>query len=182
MLLQDPHTSYKKDKSMAEDARKDLDALDLLMQDHREMESLFSEFEYLQVNGEDTAGVIESACAELTIHDALENDLFYPAVSDAADAEEIQTMLDDAEDAHDGVLDLIEELEQLDPDVAKRNACFGLLAERVKQHILQEETELFPRARTLERLDLDVLATHMKTRKSELMTKAELAELTEASV
>jgi len=182
MLPQELHTRNPKDASMAEEARKDLDALDLLMQDHRELESLFSEFEFLLQNGDDTADVIESACAELTIHDALENDIFYPAVSDAAGTEEIEALLDDAEDAHDRVLDLIEELEHMEADVAKRNACFGLLAEQVKQHILQEETELFPKAKKLDNLDLDLLATRMKARTSELMTKTEVEELTEVSI
>lgn len=167
---------------MAEEARKALDAMDLLMQDHREVESLLREFEYRRENGEDTTEVIETVCAELATHDALENDIFYPAVSDASGAEEIEVLLDEAEDAHDHVLDLIEELEQMDGDVTKRNACFGLLAERVKQHILQEEGELFPKVRLLEKLDLDSLTAQMKARMSELTTKAELAEATAASV
>ena len=33
---------------MTEKVRKELDVLDLLMQDHREVESLFREFEHLQ--------------------------------------------------------------------------------------------------------------------------------------
>ena len=41
---------------MTEAPRKHLDAIELLMQDHRELESLFREFEYLQANDETIGG------------------------------------------------------------------------------------------------------------------------------
>ena len=167
---------------MAEQVRRELDAIDLLMQDHREMESLFSEFAYLHEKGEDTNAVIESACAELKIHDAVENDIFYPAVSDAGGEEDLEALLDDAEDAHDRVLDLIEELENLPGDAAARNAHFNVLAEEVRQHILLEEDELFPKLKKLEQLNLDALATSMKTRISELTPKIAVADISAANV
>ena len=154
---------------MAHEARRELDALDLLMQDHRELESLFSEFEYLQRSGEDTADVIEAACAELKIHDTLENEVFYPAVSDAAADDTMETLLNDAEDAHDDVLDLIEQLELVHADVAKRHAQFRTIAQQVGKHILEEETNLFPKLKALDQLDLDAVAAGMKARKNELM-------------
>ena len=161
---------------MSKETRRELDAVDLLLQDHRELESLFSEFDYLRQNGEDTAGVVESACAELKIHDALENDVFYPAVSHAAGDEGMEAFLDDAEDAHDSVLDLIEELELMHADVAKHNAHFSVIAEQVKEHILLEEANLFPRLKDFERLNLDTVAAAMKARKAELMADAAPAE------
>jgi hemerythrin superfamily protein len=164
---------------MIEEKRKALDALDVLMQHHRVVESLFSEFEYLHKNGRDTARVIEAACAEIKIHDAIENDIFYPAVSDAAGEEGIDALLDDAEDSHDSALDLIEELEEA--DVAARHPHFMLLIAQVTQHIMDEETELFPRVRTLEQLDLASLGSEMKARETELVAEAELAEAGEKS-
>lgn len=160
---------------MAEKPRKELDALDLLMQDHREVESMFRDFEHLQKTGAATDAVIDIACAELRMHDTLENDLFYPAVSKAAgEGEEIEALLDDAEDAHDTVLELIDELEELESD-EERNAHFVLVIENVQRHIHEEETELFPAVQKL-KLDLEALAAEMKVRKSELMTEMGLAE------
>ena len=167
---------------MATEARRELDALDLLMQDHRELESLFSEFEYLQRTGKDTAAVIETACEELKIHDTLENDVFYPAVSDAADDESTEALLNDAEDAHDDVLDLIEQLELMLPDVAKRNAHFGVIVQHVNRHIQEEETQLFPKVKALEQLDLDAVATGMKARKGELMAESAPPEISAENV
>src|SRR5687767_907467 len=139
---------------MANEARTELNAIDLLMQDHRELESLFSEFEYLQGRGDDTAGVIKAACAELKIHDALENDIFYPAVGEAARDEAVDTLLDDSEDAHDDVLDLMEQLELGHADGASHNARFSAIAKAALEHIEREERELFPLLSKLDRLDL----------------------------
>ena len=161
---------------MTEIARKPLDAIELLMQDHREIESLFAEFEYLHENRKDTADVIALACAELRIHDTLENELFYPAVSSAAGDDSVEALLDDAEDAHDSVLDLIDDLDEMDLESAASSVQFRLIVAEVQQHIAQEESELFPKAMALTRLDLDALASAMKVRKAELMADAEPTE------
>ena len=167
---------------MTETARKALDAIELLMQDHREVESLFTEFEYLQQNREDTADVIAIACAELRIHDALENEIFYPALSSASGEDEVEALLDDAEEAHDNVLDLIDDLDAMDADGAARDAHFKLIVAQVTRHIAEEESELFPRATRLAQLDLESVTAAMKARKEELMAGAELAETTAESV
>lgn len=160
---------------MAEKPRKELDALELLMQDHREVESLFREFEYLQKKAGTTAGVIDIACAELKMHDTVENDVFYPAVSKAAaQAEEIEALLDAAEDAHDAVMALIDDLDAMDTDDA-RNGQFMLIIENVQAHVAAEETTLFPAVRKLP-LDLLALSTEMKRCKAELMSELGLDE------
>ena len=165
---------------MTEQARTSLDAIELLMQDHRELESLFSEFEYLEKAGKETAHVIERACVELKMHDALENELFYPAVSDAGGEEEIEALLDDAEDAHDRALDRIEQVQEFDTDAQARNAHFKMLAEEMKQHILQEEADLFRKVKKIKRLDLALLGARMKARRDELMQGGGLAQASEA--
>jgi hemerythrin superfamily protein len=160
---------------MTEIVRTPLDAIELLMQDHREVESLFAEFQYLQQNRKNTADVIALACAELRIHDTLENELFYPAVSSAAGDDSVEALLDDAEDAHDSVLDLIDDLEDMD-DIDARNTQFKLIVAETQQHIAQEESELFPKAMALTQLDLDALASAMKLRKNELTAEVEPPE------
>jgi hemerythrin superfamily protein len=167
---------------MANEARTELNAIDLLMQDHRELESLFSEFDYLQRRGDDTSAVIKSACAELKIHDALENDIFYPAVGEAARDEAMDTLLDEAEDAHDGVLDLMEQLELMHSDAGNQNARFSLVAKAALKHIEHEERELFPLLMKLERLDLDAVATEMKARTSELMAGGDARQVSAGSI
>jgi hemerythrin superfamily protein len=166
---------------LTEEVRKDLDALDLLMQDHREVESLFRDFEYLKQSGRDTSGVMLRACAELKMHDTLETEIFYAAVDEATDDEDIHDLLDDAEDAHDRVLELIESLEQT-ADAKQREAHFTRLAERVTQHVREEEDEVFPLVRTLTELDLASTARAMKSRKAELIPERGSAEAGEETV
>jgi hemerythrin superfamily protein len=151
-------------------AKKD-DAIELLKQDHREVEGLFKEFEQLE-DDQDAAGqVIETACAELKIHDRIETEIFYPAVREAAGKEEIEDLLDEAEVEHDTVRELIRKLESMDPTDDKRQAHFTVLMEYVKHHVKEEEKEMFPQVKKLAELDLQALGAEMKVRKAALMAK-----------
>ena len=166
---------------MTEKVRKDLDALDLLMQDHREVESLFRDFDYLKQSGGDTSSVMVRACAELKIHDTLETEIFYAAIDAATDDEDVHDLLDDAEDAHDRVLELIESFEQT-RDEKQRETHFTMIVQHVTQHVREEEDELFPLLRTLTELDLASTAAAMKTRKAELIPDTGIAEADEETV
>ena len=162
---------------MADKPRTDLDAIELLLQDHREVESLFQEFDSLEAGEEDDAEeLVEDACLELEIHDKLEIEIFYPAVREAATDDDIQDLLDDAEDEHEAVRELIEKLEEMEPDDDARDALFTTLIEQVKHHVEEEESELFPKVKKLEGLDLVALGAEMKERKSELMAEMGLEE------
>ena len=157
---------------MTEIVRRELDAFDLLMQDHREMESLFRDFEHLQQNRQSTAGVIANACAELRILDTLQTEIFYSSVNQAAeDDEEIGDLLAGAEEGHDTFLELIAKVQQAPADREQCDADFTILAEHVKQHVLGDERDLFPLVKKLKRLDLGSVTAAMKKRKAELVAE-----------
>lgn len=156
---------------MTETPRRELDAIELLMQDHREVESLFREFEYLQQNDRDAGCLVETACAELKMHDTLKTELFCPALLEASAGAGMKVMLAGLEDAHQTIRDLIDLVEQTDTDDEKRDAHFVVLAEHVERHFEEAETQVFPRAKQLTRLDLVSVAVQMKERKSELMAE-----------
>jgi iron-sulfur cluster repair protein YtfE (RIC family) len=144
----------------------------MLLQDHRKVEDLFKQFEKLAEEDEEAANVvIEAACMELTVHDKLEVEIFYPALREAAD-DEIEDLLDEAEVEHEGVRELIEKLEAMALDDDKRKARFTVLTEYVKHHVKEEETEMFPKVKKLEGLDLAALGEEMAARKAELMAEA----------
>ena len=148
------------------------DAIELLKQDHRKVEELFKQFEKLAEDDEDAANlIIETACKELTVHDRIETEIFYPALREAAD-EEIEDMLDEAEVEHEGVRELIEKLESMELEDEKRKARFTVLTEYVKHHVKEEETEMFPKVKKLQGLDLQALGEQMASRKAELMNEA----------
>ena len=162
---------------MPDKLRPPLDALELLMQDHREVESLFRDFQNLKGDAARAAQLIAEVTAELIIHDKLETDLFYPAVRDAADAEETEDLLDDAEDDHDETLELIEAVEDLAQDAEGRAAQFLALAQQVARHVEEEETNLFPRVRQLKGLDLVALAAELIARRGKLMGDVGVVEV-----
>ena len=152
-------------------AKKD-DAIQLLKQDHREVEGLFKEFEKLEEDGSEAVEqVIASACTELKIHDKIEMEIFYPAVREAAEKEEVEDLLNEAEVEHSTVRQLIETIEGMGPEDEKRTAHFTVLMEYVKHHVKEEEKEMFPKVKKLEALDLSAVGRQMKERKSELMAE-----------
>jgi len=97
-----------------EGARRELDAIELLMQDQREVECLLREFEWLHARGEETGRVVATACAELKMHDTLSTDLFFPAVLEAAGEPEIEALLAGIERGQQTIRDLITRIEQAD--------------------------------------------------------------------
>ena len=153
---------------MAKTRKKD-NALEMLKQDHREVEMLFKEFEKLEQDGEGAVEqVIATACTELKIHDKLETEVFYPAVRERAQNEEVEDLLNEAEVEHTSVRTLIETIEGMSPSDEKRNAHFTVLMEYVKHHVKEEEKEMFPKLKQLD-IDFQQLGQELKERKAELM-------------
>ena len=151
--------------------RKKDDAIELLKQDHKEVDVLFKEFEKLEEDGEEAVEqVIATACTELKIHDRIETEIFYPAVRQQAEEEEVEDLLNEAEVEHTTVRDLIQKIEGMQPSDEKRSAHFTVLMEYVKHHVKEEEKEMFPKVKKLG-LDLEQLGAQMKERKAELMAE-----------
>jgi hemerythrin superfamily protein len=142
------------------------DALALLKQDHRSVEGLFAEFEKASKAEDDAAKgvVVERICAALSVHAAIEEEIFYPAVRDAIATEDT---MDEAEVEHEGIKRLVEELKTEEPGADMYDARVTVLAEYVKHHVKEEESEMFPKVRKSD-LDLDELGRLLAERKSEL--------------
>ncbi|OWW22778.1 hemerythrin [Noviherbaspirillum denitrificans] len=140
----------------------------ILAEDHKKVTDLFDEFERMKENEEtdDEAKqvLVETACAELTIHAQVEEEIFYPA---ARDAIEDMDLLDEAEVEHASARQLITELAAMQPGDDLYDAKFTVLGEYVKHHIQEEEKELFPKIKKSE-LDLEELGREISERKLEL--------------
>jgi len=153
---------------MAKTRKKD-NALELLKQDHREVQTLFKEFEKLEQDGEEAVEqVIATACTELKIHDKIETEVFYPAIREQAQNEEIEDLLNEAEVEHTSVRNLIQTIEGMSASDEKRKANFTVLMEYVKHHVKEEEKEMFPKLKQLD-IDFEQLGQQLKERKAELM-------------
>lgn len=158
------------------------DAIQLLTQDHREVEQLFEEYKTLAEsdadNDEDKRNLAQQICSMLEVHTTLEEEIFYPAARDAIDE---QDLLDEAEVEHASAKDLIALIMGSGPEEPLYDARVQVLGEYVKHHVKEEEKELFPKVRKSE-LDLAGLAVEMTDRKQSLLVEMGLAEGTETPV
>lgn len=142
-----------------------VDALALLKQDHRDVEEMFEDFEEAK-NGEKKAELAQKICQALTVHAQLEEEMFYPAVRDAAD--DADAALDEAEVEHTSCKQLIADIESMSPEDELFEAKVTVLGEYIRHHVKEEEGEIFKKAKSSE-VDLKELGAQMAARKTELM-------------
>lgn len=133
-------------------------AIALLIEDHRMVEKLFKRFE--KAGDDEKSEIIETACKALKVHTQIEEELFYPAASQAIDDEDL---LEEALIEHKVAKRLIEDVENSE----SRDASFTVLGEVVMHHVEEEEGELFPKLRRA-KMEMDELAQQMRERKQEL--------------
>ena len=171
-----PNTGPKSsDKSSSTTTNQD--AFALLTADHRRVKSLFKEFESLKDNGDDDkkATLVETICNELTIHAQIEEEIFYPALRDAIDDEDL---MDEADVEHASAKQLIAQLEQLEVGGDHYDATVTVLGEYIDHHVKEEEGEMFSKARKAD-IDSASLGEELPIRKAEL--KEELGLLDDDS-
>jgi hemerythrin superfamily protein len=141
------------------------DAVEMLRQDHRKVQELFEQFEHSE-DSETKKRIVETALTELQVHAALEEEIFYPAVRKEIDEEE---KVDEAEEEHHVAKLLISELQKMEPSDDHFDAKFKVLAESVKHHIEEEESEVIPGVEG--EIDGAQLGERMAERKEELERK-----------
>jgi hemerythrin-like domain-containing protein len=152
---------------------KTLTAIDLLKEDHDKVKKAFKEFEKMDRSDAETCRqLVRSVCDDLRVHTTLEEEIFYPAVRDAIEDEDI---MNEATVEHETAKTLIEQLENMEPDDPNYYATFTVLGEYVLHHVKEEEGEMFPQAKKAKELDLQALGEQLRTRKEELMADVEKA-------
>jgi hemerythrin-like domain-containing protein len=108
------------------------------------VKGLFAQFEETD-NSAKKQKLVAEAVAELKVHAAVEEQVFYPALRQHMEDED--GLLDEADEEHHVAKFLIAELEAMKGDEEHWEAKFTVLAENVKHHIKEEEGELFPKAK-----------------------------------
>ena len=142
------------------------DALQLLRDDHKKVKDLFKQFGETE-DVRSRGAIVQEALKELTIHAELEEEIFYPAVRQEAGIEEDK--MDEADEEHRVAKVLIAELQKMRPTSSHFIAKFTVLAESVRHHIDEEESEMLPKAAELGMSRMDELGMEMERRKMELM-------------
>ncbi len=139
------------------------DAIALLRADHTKVQDLFSQFEKTR-SDDRKRSLAEQICMELTVHTTIEEEIFYPAVREALDEEDL---LDEATVEHASAKELIAQIQGGSPKDDMWDAKVTVLGEYVKHHVKEEQNEMFPKVRK-SKLDLRVLGDQLRARKQEL--------------
>ena len=146
-----------------------MNALDRLQQDHDKVRDLASRFETAQESDdtEQMRSLAEKICAELEVHAAIEEAVFYPAVRELDD-EKLTELVAESIEEHRVVKTLVKEITSLaESSDEKLAAKTTVLIENVEHHASEEEDEMFPLVRQqMSAEQLDELGRELENAKS----------------
>ena len=122
------------------------DAIVLLKNDHKTVEKLFKQYEKLGDKAYSAKRqVVDQIISELSMHAAIEEQFFYPAVR--KEAEEIQDVVLEGLEEHHIVKWTLDELSKLSAEEERFDPKVKVLMESVRHHVEEEEGEMFPKVR-----------------------------------
>ena len=141
-----------------------MDALRLLKADHDKVKKLLSELETTTERGVKTrAELFSTIKGELTVHEIIEEEIFYPELKAHPKAKDI--VLEGYEEHH-VVDEIMAELEDTPVDDETWGAKAKVMKENIEHHIEEEEGEMFKTARSVfDRAELDDLGRRMEARR-----------------
>jgi Hemerythrin HHE cation binding domain len=148
----------------------EIDAIDLLEEDHGEVNALFKDYEMLaEGNGDagDRRELSKRICGMLAVHAMIEEEIFYPA---ARAAKVDAALLNEAEIEHGSAKQLIAEIGAAQTDDPLYDARVQVLGEYIRHHVKEEEHELFPACRKAE-MNMAELGARLQKRKGQLLRK-----------
>jgi hemerythrin superfamily protein len=139
------------------------DAVDLLTRDHRLIDELFAGF--FEAAPQQLDPLARRLCKMIRIHMRIVDEIFYPAVRRALDA---NPSLGEARTAHDDIMQAVMRIESLTSSAPEFNAAVESLRELLTAHVESEEHELFPQVRAA-KIDLVSLGQTLSERRDTLM-------------
>jgi hemerythrin-like domain-containing protein len=147
-----------------------MDAMSLLKEDHQKVKKLLSELESTTERGVKTREeLFTKVKQELVVHEAIEEEIFYPALKEHPKTKEITL---EAYEEHHVVNTVMAEIEGVAYDDEKWGAKFKVMKENLEHHIEEEEGEMFKQARQVfDQDELAQLGESMMARKEELITQ-----------
>jgi len=144
------------------------DGIVLLREDHRSVEKLFKEFEEATGDGRKEK-LARQICLELTVHTAIEEEIFYPACEGKIDDD----LLKESYVEHDAAKLLIAEIESGEGESDEYfDSKVKVLSEEIQHHVEEEERPkigVFAQARDSD-LDMNELGKKLASRRQELLT------------
>ena len=122
-----------------------MDALKLLKQDHDVVKKMLANLEDTTERAEKTRPEgLASLKQELTVHEAIEEEIFYPALKEHPKAKDLVL---EAYEEHNVVDMVMAEIQDTPYDDETWGAKLTVMKENIEHHIEEEEGEMFPQAR-----------------------------------
>jgi len=145
-----------------------MDAMSLLKEDHRKVKKILAELESTTERGVKTREeLFTKVKQELVIHEAIEEEIFYPALKEHPKTKEIAL---EGYEEHHFVDTVVAEIEGVAYDDEKWGAKFKVMKENLEHHIEEEEGEMFKQAKQVfDQDELTRLGESMKARKEDLI-------------
>jgi iron-sulfur cluster repair protein YtfE (RIC family) len=141
-------------------------AIELLEQDHREVERFFADYEDLK-DGREKSLLAAKIFVALKVHTQIEEQIFYPEARKATGNDEL---IDEAVAEHGEAKALIAELEASTVGNDTFDRKMSALREKISHHVSEEEEKLFPEVEDA-KPDLDAIGEQLAEKKAQLMSQ-----------
>ncbi len=148
-----------------------MNAIELLKSDHKKVLGMLSDLSETTERAEKKrVELLQKIEKELTIHTAIEEEIFYPAFREAGKKEEAKLFYE-AKEEHRAVESLVlPDLKNTSPTTVEFSGRVKVLKELVEHHASEEEDEMFAHAqKLLTKEQLETLGAQMDERKKALM-------------
>jgi hypothetical protein len=169
-----PQSAGREQSAEQEQGPGAVSAVELLMQDHREVETLFEQFERLEDGSPERIALMREISFKLALHARLEEEIVYP-MARVELGEEALHLADEAEVEHASLKHLLVELSGCDGTERLFAAKVKVLSEYVNHHVEEEEGELLPMLEEAG-VDLQAMGERILERKKAYL-RAYLAEV-----
>jgi len=148
-----------------------MNAFNLLKEDHKRVAGIFEKLEPTTERALKTREELFTKLNdELEVHAAVEEQIFYPVLKEAAETREITF---EAFEEHRVVKELLKELASTSKDTEEWTAKLTVLKENVEHHVEEEEGEMFKKARkVLTDDEAEELGSRMEAAKKKLSATA----------
>jgi hemerythrin superfamily protein len=152
-----------------------MDALSLLTEDHQKVKKLMAEIEKTTERGVKTReALFGKLLTELTIHEQIEEQIFYPEVKEKATTKQLEELVTESYEEHHFVDTVKAEIQDTPFEADEWAAKFKVMKENVEHHAFEEEEgKMFPKVRkAFSKAELEDMGTRMAELKQQLMENA----------
>jgi hypothetical protein len=146
-------------------------ATEILRADHREARRLFTEYGNAGEDHHARRVIAQSLCMQLELHDAIERDVFYPALREIDAA-----WTSDAMEVHDRIAAAVERVRARADAASPLDDAVAALQTLVEAHVRDEEERVFPKVEAARAFSSGELGRALIRRKEELTRSTESFE------